>query len=103
MLFKTGLNNRTDTLINNLNLGENIATLPIFSQIVVTVTDIILDETHPKYEAWTDIEAIFTEPVDNTSSTGLLKSYPLFSQLKVFPLVNEQIILITIQKGILLN
>ena len=101
MLFKTGLNNRTDTLINNLNLGENIATLPIFSQIVVTVTDIILDENHPAYESWMDIGAIITEPIDNTeASSNITKSYPLFPHTKVFPLVNEQVIIMSIPKNL---
>ena len=101
-ILRTGVSNRTDTLVNNrnLNLGEGGSTSSPFNLTAARVTDIILDENHPKYESWTDIGAIFTEPIDNTSSSGLSKSYPLFSQLKVFPLINEQIILISIPKSI---
>ena len=101
MLFKTGLSNRTDTLVNNrsLGLGCNTST-PSFSFAVARVTDIILDENHPKYESWIDIGAIFTEPIDNTASSNLSKSYPLFSQLKTLPLINEQVIITSIPKNL---
>ena len=101
MLFKTGLSNRTDTLVNNrsLGLGGNTST-PSFSFAVARVTDIILDENHPKYESWIDIGAIFTEPIDNTASSNLSKSYPLFSQLKTLPLINEQVIITSIPKNL---
>ena len=62
------------------------------------VTDIILDETHPKFEdygGWNGVGTINFEPTDTPASKSTAKpiAKPLFPQLKNFPLVNEIVLL----------
>lgn len=61
--------------------------------IPVRVTDIILDNKHPKfnyYGGWNSIGIIEFELLDKPSSnTQKSKAFPYFSNIKQYPLVNE--------------
>jgi hypothetical protein len=61
----------------------------------VRVLDIVLNNNHPKFEAvgeWNGIGTIFFEPLDGTSTTSNY-AYPIFPQIKMYPLVNEIVLL----------
>ena len=102
-ILRTGVTNRTDTLVNNLsfipNSGKNTSPYNI---IAARVNDVILDENHPKYESWEDIGSVFVESLDNSQSSAasLTKSFPIFPQNKILPLVGEIVMLISIPKNI---
>ena len=68
--------------------------------VAARVIDIVLDENHPKYEdvgQWNGIGAIFYEFV-NQSGTSTNTSYalPYDSQQKIYPLVNEIVLLFSL-------
>ena len=60
------------------------------------VKDIILDESHPKFKElgeWSSIGAIFYEPVNtlqrNPDNIPASVAYPLYPNIKHYPLINE--------------
>jgi len=64
----------------------------------VRVLDIVLNNNHPKFEAvgeWNGIGTIFFEPLDGTAITSNY-AYPIFPQIKMYPLVNEIVLLAAI-------
>jgi hypothetical protein len=65
------------------------------------VKDIILDETHDKFNnlgGWNSIGVIFVEPVStiqrNQNNISISFAYPLFPNIKHYPLINEIVPLI---------
>jgi hypothetical protein len=61
----------------------------------VRVLDIVLNNNHPKFLSvgeWNGIGTIFFEPLDGTSTTSNY-AYPIFPQIKMYPLVNEIVLL----------
>jgi len=76
------------------------------SQMVAArVTDIVLDENHPKFNdvgQWNGIGAIFFEVV-NKSASGLSTSFalPYDSQTKTYPLINEIVLLVYLPNQLL--
>jgi hypothetical protein len=102
-LYKTGLANSTrGSSSPSSTSGEYQGQITdLKSQIVAArVTDIVLDENHPKWDIvgeWNGIGAIFYEFV-NQSATGTATNYalPYDAQLKTYPLVNEIVLLFSL-------
>ena len=101
-LHKTGLANSTrgtSPTSNTSGILNKIDTLK--GQVVAArVTDIVLDENHPKFNSvgqWNGIGAILYEFV-NQSGTANDFNYalPYDSQLKTYPLVNEIVLLFSL-------
>ena len=74
--------------------------LDLLSQNVISarVTDIILNENHPSFEAlggWTSIGTVFFEKVEggNLNQPLVQTATPLLPYLKNYPLVNELVLL----------
>ena len=76
-----------------VNLKERIITSK-------RVKDIILDQNHPKfieYGEWASIGLVFVEDTTQpTSENNLITIYPLLSNLKFYPLLNEVITVISL-------
>ena len=102
-LYKTGLANSTKGSSSpSSTSGEYQGQITdLKSQIVAArVTDIVLDENHPKWGIvgeWNGIGAIFYEFV-NQSATGTATNYalPYDAQSKTYPLVNEIVLLFSL-------
>ena len=102
-LYKTGLANSTKGSSSpSSTSGEYQGQITdLKSQIVAArVTDIVLDENHPKWDIvgeWNGIGAIFYEFV-NQSATGTATNYalPYDAQSKTYPLVNEIVLLFSL-------
>ena len=101
-LLKTGIVGSTKGSIPNPNTGTALNQInTLKGQIVAArVTDIVLDENHPKWTnvgQWNGIGAIFYEIV-NQSGTSTDTSYalPYDSQQKIYPLVNEIVLLFSL-------
>jgi hypothetical protein len=61
----------------------------------VRVLDIVLNNDHPKFPSvgeWNGIGTIFFEPLDGSAITSNY-AYPIFPQIKMYPLVNEIVLL----------
>jgi len=77
--------------------GTRSKTTNTTSEILLSarVRDIILDNTHPLFQfygEWNSIGTIFFEPVRSpyfSDSIPTLPAYPLFPNLKQYPLINE--------------
>jgi hypothetical protein len=99
---KTGLANSisgTSPSLNNNNSQFQINDLK--GQIVAArVTDIVLDENHPKFKdvgRWNGIGAIFYEFVNKIgSANGVSYALPYDSQIKTYPLINEIVLLFSL-------
>jgi hypothetical protein len=102
-LTKTGL----AYLGQSLNSGNDISNLVASIEeldlkiIPARVTDIILDETNPKfleYGSWNSIGTINFELINTPSKKSISKpiAKPLFPQFKSFPLVNEIVLLFSL-------
>lgn len=102
-LTKTGL----AYLGQSLNSGGDISNLVTSIEelnlkvIPARVTDIILDETHPKftdYGGWNGVGTINFEPINTPASKSTTKpiAKPFFPQFKSFPLVNEIVLLFSL-------
>lgn len=62
----------------------------------VRVLDIVLNNNHPKFLSvgeWNGIGTIFFEPLDGSAITTNNYAYPIFPQIKMYPLVNEIVLL----------
>jgi hypothetical protein len=102
-VYKTGIANSTrgaSTPSSTSGAYQSQIT-DLKSQIVAArVTDIVLDENHPKWNIvgqWNGIGAIFYEFV-NQSATGTATNYalPYDAQSKTYPLVNEIVLLFSL-------
>jgi len=74
------------------------------------VVDIILDDTHKyfgKYGEWNGIGTIFIDsvknPTFNNSDSGKIVAYPLFPNLKYYPLINELVPIIYLPNTNIIN
>jgi hypothetical protein len=64
----------------------------------VRVLDIVLNNDHPRFSdvgEWNGIGTIYFEPLDGNSITSTY-AYPIFPQIKMYPLVNEIVLLTAI-------
>jgi len=62
----------------------------------VRVLDIVLNNNHPKFLSvgeWNGIGTIFFELLDGSAITNNNFAYPIFPQIKMYPLVNEIVLL----------
>jgi len=100
MPLKTGITNSFRKVSNSTRGDSPIQDKidAIKGQLVAArVTDIVLDENHPKFEnvgQWNGIGAIYFEFVNQTG-TGAPVTFalPYDSQIKTYPLVNEIVLL----------
>ena len=99
-LTKTGLAYLNKTLNSSNDISNLVASIEELDLKIIParVTDIILDETHPKfkeYGGWNGIGTINFEKINTPESKSITKpaAKPLFPQFKSFPLVNEIILL----------
>jgi hypothetical protein len=96
----SGLNkNLNSRLSNSTNLLNNLENKDII--ISVRVKSIILDETHPRFKElgeWNALGVVEYEIVNSPTSPGgfLPIAYPLYSNGKIFPLINEIIYIISL-------
>ena len=96
MPLKTGITNSFKKISNSTRGDSPIQDKidAVKGQLVAArVTDIVLDENHPKFEnvgQWNGIGAIYFEFVNQTG-TGAPVTFalPYDSQIKTYPLVNE--------------
>jgi hypothetical protein len=101
-LYKTGIAGSTRGTTpppNTSGAQDQISTLK-GQMVAARVTDIVLDENHPKFKdvgEWNGIGAIFYQFV-NQSGTTTDSSYalPYDSQQKIYPLVNEIVLLFSL-------
>ena len=102
-LTKTGL----AYLGQSLNSGGDISNLVTSIEelnlkiIPARVTDIVLDETHPKfteYGGWNGIGTVNFEQINTPEGKDITKpiAKPFFPQFKSFPLVNEIVLLFSL-------
>jgi hypothetical protein len=101
-IFRQGSSTTIGTRYSNPqpNSGgrENLQTLIAqtnTSFLRVRVIDIVLNNTHPKFPdvgEWNGIGTIYFEPLDGRSIT-INYAYPIFPQIKMYPLVNEVVLL----------
>jgi hypothetical protein len=94
------INSLPDQTAINSSIGSSIASLNNFI-ITARVTDIILNENHPKFKTvgeYNGIGAIYYEKVNEsgTKTDGANFALPYDPQLKTYPLINEYVILINI-------
>jgi hypothetical protein len=64
----------------------------------VRVLDVVLNNNHPKFSEvgeWNGIGCLYFEPLDGNTVTSTY-AYPIFPQIKMYPLVNEIILLAAI-------
>lgn len=100
MPLKTGITNSfrksSNSIIGDSPIQDKIDIIK--DQLVAArVTDIVLDENHPKFEnvgQWNGIGAIYFEFVNQTG-TGAPVTFalPYDSQIKTYPLINEIVLL----------
>jgi hypothetical protein len=101
-LYKTGIAGSTRGTTPTPNVRgaqDQISTLK-GQMVAARVTDIVLDENHPKFKnvgEWNGIGAIFYQIV-NQSGTNTDSSYalPYDSQIKTYPLINEIVLLFSL-------
>ena len=101
-LYKTGIAGSTKgtTPIPNIGVATDQINALKGQMVAARVTDIVLDENHPKFDdvgQWNGIGAILYEFV-NQSGTSTDTSYalPYDSQQKIYPLVNEIVLLFSL-------
>jgi hypothetical protein len=101
-LYKTGIAGSTKgtTPSPNVRGAQDQISVLKGQMVAARVTDIVLDENHPKFQdvgEWNGIGAIFYQFV-NQSGTDANSSYalPYDSQLKTYPLVNEVVLLFSL-------
>jgi hypothetical protein len=101
-LYKTGIAGSTKGTTPPPNIGstqDQISTLK-GQMVAARVTDIVLDENHPKFKdvgEWNGIGAIFYQFVNQSGTTSEISyALPYDSQLKTYPLVNEIVLLFSL-------
>lgn len=102
-LTKTGLAYLGQSLGSSGDISSLVASIEELNLNIIParVTDIILDETHPKfseYGGWNGVGTVNFEPVNTPASKSVSKpiAKPLFPQFKSFPLVNEIVLLFSL-------
>ena len=101
-LYKTGIAGSTRGTTSPPNTGATLDQINgLKGQMVAArVTDIILDENHPKFKdvgEWNGIGAIIYEFVNQSGTTANLSyALPYDSQQKTYPLVNEIVLLFSL-------
>jgi len=87
--------------LDSFLLSSNTSTTSLAQVIPVRVVDIILDDTHPEWEKYGQMEAlgaikyrVIGEYQDESDPTLLDVAYPMNTNIKNFPLLNE-IVLVT--------
>ena len=101
-LYKTGIAGSTRGTTSPPNTGAALDQINgLKGQMVAArVTDIILDENHPKFKdvgEWNGIGAIIYEFVNQSGTTANLSyALPYDSQQKTYPLVNEIVLLFSL-------
>jgi hypothetical protein len=92
-----GVSSLSKGVLNPYSNGTSLAFLPFSSK---RVKDIILNQNHPKfteYGEWASIGLIFVEDVTQPSTlenTNVV--YPLFPNLKLYPLLNEIVLVFSL-------
>lgn len=101
-LLKTGIVGSTKGTTPSGNTGaalEQINTLK-GQMVAARVTDIVLDENHPKFKdvgEWNGIGAIYYQFVNQSGTTSEISyALPYDSQIKTYPLVNEIVLLFSL-------
>ena len=101
-LYKTGIAGSTKgtTPIPNTGVAADQINALKGQMVAARVTDIVLDENHPKFDdvgQWNGIGAIFYEFVNQSgTSTNTSFALPYDSQQKIYPLVNEIVLLFSL-------
>jgi len=100
-MLKTGITNSTKgTSPSNGGRDSNVEVNSQNKLVAARVLDIVLDENHPKFNdvgQWNGIGAIFYEFVNKMgSSNGVSYALPYDSQSKIFPLINEVVLLFSL-------
>ena len=89
---KYGFGNTVKYNVPKLDVKSPTSTNTIISS---RVRDIILDDTHPRFDefgGWNGIGTIFIEPTvqpNRKDNIPLIPAYPAFSNIKQYPLLNE--------------
>ncbi len=95
----SGLNQSLNSNINN-GFNTNNALKANISIIAVRVVSIILDENHPRFKElgeWNALGVIEYEEVENPNKPTILPiSFPLNSNTKNYPLINELVYIISL-------
>lgn len=101
-VYKTGIAGSTRGTSSPPNIGsaqDQISSLK-GQMVAARVTDIVLDENHPKFKEvgeWNGIGAIFYQFVNQSGTTSEISyALPYDSQLKTYPLVNEIVLLFSL-------
>ena len=101
-LYKTGIAGSTKgtTPIPNTGVAADQINALKGQMVAARVTDIVLDENHPKFDdvgQWNGIGAILYEFVNQSgTSTNTSFALPYDSQQKIYPLVNEIVLLFSL-------
>ena len=101
-LYKTGIAGSTKgtTPIPNAGVATDQINALKGQMVAARVTDIVLDENHPKFDdvgQWNGIGAILYEFVNQSgTSTNTSFALPYDSQQKIYPLVNEIVLLFSL-------
>jgi hypothetical protein len=94
----SGLNNSLNSQVTGLANASIQAALDTKNDLIaVRVTDIVLDDSHPKFNevgGWTGLGAIFYTPVNSTPNPTSFPAYPNFNGIKQYPLINEIVYLL---------
>ena len=89
---KYGFSNTVTYNVPKLDVKSSTSTNTIISS---RVRDIILDDTHPRFDefgGWNGIGTIFIEPTvqpNRKEEIPLIPAYPAFPNIKQYPLINE--------------
>lgn len=89
---KYGFGNTVKYNVPKLDVKSSTSTNTIISS---RVRDIILDDTHPRFDefgGWNGIGTIFIEPTvqpNRKDNIPLIPAYPAFPNIKQYPLLNE--------------
>ena len=102
-LTKTGLAYLGQSINSGGDISNLVASIEELNLKVIParVTDIVLDETHPKfieYGRWNGVGTINFEQVNTPEAKDVAKpiAKPFFPQFKSFPLVNEIVLLFSL-------
>lgn len=89
----SGLNNNLNSQVIGISNAITQTALDKKNTFLpVRVTDIVLDDSHPRFEevgGWTGLGAIFYTPVSGPPNPTTLPAFPNYSGVKQYPLINE--------------
>jgi len=101
-VYKTGIAGSTRGTTSSPNISGTQDQISVLKgqMVAARVTDIVLDENHPKFKdvgEWNGIGAIFYQFVNQSGTTSEISyALPYDSQLKTYPLVNEIVLLFSL-------